>query len=345
MLQMKSGFATFVLFLLICSTNSAQEAPGDALFGNSYPLEVRLGYAFRELKKIHSDKRYFPTYLHYRIEKETWDSVKIDIRARGGFRRKNCFFTPLRVRIRAKERSGTLFEDHKNLKLVLPCLPRGNANDLIIKEYLCYKLYELITPYYFNTKIMDLTLTDQRGRQSKSYKLKAFLIEDEDQVAKRMGGKIMKAGVINPFLLQDTAAVRHDFFQYMIANTDWSAVAPHNIRILQVPPRINIPIPYDFDMAGLVNAPYAEVSDFLPIASVRERLYRGFCRGEGLFQFVRAEYLSFEDQIRKILREIENDIPPAEMDSLRRFLDAYFAILKNDQHFNENIVSKCRTTR
>lgn len=342
---MKSGFAAFVLFLLLYSTNLAQVAPSDALFGNPYSLETRLEYTFRELKKNNSDKRYFPTYLHYRIENEAWDSIKIDIRARGGFRRKNCFFTPLKVRIRAKERSGTLFENHKTLKLVLPCLLHGNANDLILKEYLCYKLYELITPYYFNTKLMALTLTDQRGRKSKSYDLEAFFIEDEDLMAKRVGGKIMKAEAINPYLLQDTAAVRHDFFQYMIANTDWSAVGQHNTRILQVPLRTNIPVPYDFDMAGLVNAPYAEVSDFLSISSVRERLYRGFCQDAGLFQFIRAEYLSIEDQFWEILREIETDIHPDEMDPLRKFLDEFFAILKNDRRFNENIALKCRTTR
>ncbi|HSI77182.1 MAG TPA: hypothetical protein VK957_14875 [Lunatimonas sp.] len=342
---MKLGLAAFVLFLLLYSINVAQEAPGKELFGNPNPLEIRLGYAFRELRRSNSDKRYFPTYLHYRIDKEAWDSIQVDVRARGVYRRKNCFFTPLRVRINAKERSGTLFEDHKTLKLVLPCQTHGNANDLIIKEYLCYKLYELITPYYFRTRLIALRLTDERGRQSKSYDLKAFFIEDEDLMAKRLGGKIMKPEEIYPFLLQDTSAVRHDFFQFMIANTDWSAVSQHNIRILQVPPITKIHVPYDFDMSGLVNAPYAQVSEFLPISNVRERLYRGFCRGEELFQFIRAEFISFEDQFWGILSEIETEIHPDEKDRLRKFFDAFFVILKSDREFNENIALKCRTTR
>ncbi|MDN3690128.1 hypothetical protein [Cyclobacterium jeungdonense] len=342
---MKTGYAAFVFLFLIYSAIVAQEAPIKRLFGTPYTLEVRLEYPFRELKKNNSDKRYFPTYLHYRIEKEAWDSVKIDVRPRGSSRREICFFTPIKLRIKAKERNGTLFEDHKTLKLVLPCMSHGNANDLILKEYFCYKLYRLITPYNFNTKLMALTLTDRRGRQSKSYHLKAFFIEDEYLMAKRLGGDILEAEVINPFLLQDTAAVRHDFFQYMIANTDWSALTQHNVSILQVPPRTNVPVPYDFDMSGLVNAPYAKVSELLPILSVRERLYRGFCREEGLFQLIRSEYLSMEDQFWEVLREIDTDIHPDEMDSLRKFLDEFYAILKNDQSFNENIVIKCRATR
>ena len=340
---MKSEFTAFVLFFMIYGSSLAQEAPARKLFENAYALDVRLAYGFKDLKKNNSDKRYIPTYLHYRIENETWDSVKIDVRARGGSRRENCFFTPLKVRIREKDRSGTLFENQKTLKLVLPCLSGGNSNDLILKEYFCYQLYALITPHNFNTKLMDLTLTDQRGRQSKSYDLKAFFIEDEDLMAKRLGGKIMEA-VINPYLLQDTAAVRHDFFQYMIGNTDWSTLAKHNIRILQASSRAIVPVPYDFDMAGLVDAPYAKVSDLLPISNVRERLYRGFCRNEGLFQCIRAEYLSIEDQFWEILKELETDIHPDEIEPLREFLAAFFAILKNDQRFNENIVLKCRTT-
>lgn len=341
---MKSGFTAFVLFFLIYSASLAQEASPMKLFENSYSLDVRLEYGFRELKKNNSDKRYFPTYLHYRIDKEAWDSVKIDVRARGASRREICYFTPLKVKIRKKDRSGTLFEDHSTLKLVLPCLSGGNANDLILKEYFCYQLYKQITPYNFNTKLVDLTLTDQRSRQSKSYDLKAFFIEDEEMMAKRLDGKIMEA-VINPFLLQDTAAVRHDFFQYMIGNTDWSTLAKHNIRILQAFPRAIVPVPYDFDMAGLVDAPYAKVSELLPISSVSERLYRGFCRNEELFQFIRDEYLSIEDQFWEILKELEPEIHPNEMGPLREFLASFFAILKNDLRFNENIVLKCRTTR
>jgi hypothetical protein len=40
-------------------------------------------------------------------------------------------------------------------------------------------------------------------------------------------------------------------------------------------------------MAGIVNAPYATVHDFMAISSVRERLYRGFCREETMIEYVR----------------------------------------------------------
>ena len=38
-----------------------------------------------------------------------------------------------------------------------------------------------------------------------------------------------------------------------------------------------VAVPYDFDHAGLVNAPYAKPAEELFMNSVRERRYRGYC--------------------------------------------------------------------
>ena len=47
-------------------------------------------------------------------------------------------------------------------------------------------------------------------------------------------------------------------FQYMIANTDWSTTFLHNAKLIQLnDTKKYIPLAYDFDMAGFVDAPYA----------------------------------------------------------------------------------------
>ena len=64
-------------------------------------------------------------------------------------------------------------------------------------------------------------------------------------------------------------------FEYLIGNTDWSVPYQHNIRLLTVPAIKNpVPVPYDFDQAGLVEAFYALPSENIGVASVRERVYR-----------------------------------------------------------------------
>jgi hypothetical protein len=70
-------------------------------------------------------------------------------------------------------------------------------------------------------------------------------------------------------------------FQYMIGNTDWSVKTYHNIKLM-VPKNDTFAkpytIPYDFDYAGVVDAPYAIPREELGIKDVKERLYRGYER-------------------------------------------------------------------
>jgi hypothetical protein len=71
----------------------------------------------------------------------------------------------------------------------------------------------------------------------------------------------------------------------MISNYDWSMRAGpkgepccHNSRLLSGAPGTQVvPVPYDFDWSGLVDAPYAGPPEGIPIESVRQRNYRGYC--------------------------------------------------------------------
>ena len=64
----------------------------------------------------------------------------------------------------------------------------------------------------------------------------------------------------------------------MIGNTDWSEVAGHNVEVLGIG-GVALPVPYDFDFSGIVEAPYAVPGRSLSIKTVQDRLYRGWCRG------------------------------------------------------------------
>ncbi len=340
---MKPFIHLLILIFFLSGYDIAQENDVSPLFQNDEPLEVRLTYSFKSLRKDTNDTLYMPTHLSYKDENGVWDSVPIVLRTRGNFRKNHCYYPPLRIKIKKKNGKGNLFEGNKNLKLVLPCQTTRNANDLVVKEFLCYKLYEPITPYFFNSRLVNLTLTNDNGKHSKVHEIKAFFIEDDDVVAKRFDSKIMEGMQINPMLLQDTASTTHDFFQFMIANTDWSTFAQHNVKIMHLPPRSYVPLAYDFDMSGLVSAPYAVVSDLLPINSVRDRLYRGFCRNEGLFEYVRSEYIRIEPEIWASFKAVEPHLNQSDLSSMRTYIEEFFGILKNDRRFKSEILTKCRT--
>ncbi len=72
-------------------------------------------------------------------------------------------------------------------------------------------------------------------------------------------------------------------FQYMIGNTDWSVPYLQNIKLLSLKPNeFPYAVPYDFDHAGIVNAPYAGAAPELEISSILERVYRGYCNNDQL---------------------------------------------------------------
>jgi hypothetical protein len=332
----------FLLCTLVLSQAMAQDETVSKLFREDAPLEVKMSYSFQEIKKNSESKTYIPTYFHYKNEGGTWDSVKVEVRARGNFRQDRCMFTPIKMKIPKGDRKGTILGGNKSLKLVLPCQNAKYSNDLILKEYLCYKLYEPVTPFYFHTRIVNITLTDLNDKQPKTYELKGILVEDDEEIAERFGGELRSDVNVNPIRHHDTTALKLDFFQYMIANTDWSSYYQHNIQLMQLANKQYIPLAYDFDMSGLVDAPYAGVSKEIPIQSVRERYFRGICRTDELYAYVRGFYLEKEEEIFKAYDYIADQMDPKEIEKSKNYLSGFFKTLKNDTQFKTDILLKCR---
>ena len=325
---------------MLCSGNSQQkEIP--TIFQDTQPLSLQLSFSMREIKKNLNDSVYYPSFLTYKNDQGVWDSLNVGIRARGNFRRKNCYFPPLRLKMKKSHVAGTPFEGNKSFKLVLPCLNVKSANNLILREYLCYKLLEPVTPYFFHTRLANITLTDQSNKQAKSHSIIGFFIEDDDLIADRFNGQVLDQ-IILPRQLNDTTAIVHYFFEYMIANTDWSTTTQHNTKVIQLPPNKKVPLSYDFDMAGLVNAPYATINESLNIKSVKERLYRGYCRDESVTEYVREKYIQLESEIMNVVSDHQSYFSEGEYMVMKKYIEEFFTILKDDKKFKDAILLTCR---
>lgn len=337
-----------IIFILIIQFSAlpiakAQNGGVPPIFSDEEPLDLKLKFAFKETKSRKGEGGYNPNILLYRQGGDTWDSLNISLRARGNFRRDKCFFTPIKIKMKGKEAKNTPFQGNKTLKIVLPCQNAKEANDYLIKEYITYKLFEPISEYHFNTKLVNVSLTDEGNKQQKSYDLKAILIEDDELIAKRFNGNLVKDLNLHPLRMKDTVSVIHDFYQFFIGNVDWSSNAQHNVTVMKLMDNSYIPLIYDFDMSGFVNAPYSETPEFLPITSVRTRLYRGFCRDEALFEYARAHYLAKEAEVWESFENSSKEINPREITEMKKYITEFFDILKSDKRFREEIFSACRT--
>ncbi|MBT8274419.1 MAG: hypothetical protein KJO77_11480 [Bacteroidia bacterium] len=309
-------------------------------------LPVKLSYSIKNLKKNTNDSVYIPSTFSYRLPDSSWTTMDIQLRKRGNYRLKNCYFPPIKVKFKKSIVKNTHFEGHKSMKVVLPCLQQKDKNDNVIKEYLAYKVFEIVSPYYFKTRMLDISFEEIRNNKTKMHQVKGFLVEDDKHVAKRMDGKVYGRAV-HPLQQEEVASVRNAFFQCMIGNTDFSQAQQHNVKLMFFDKSI-IPVPYDFDMSGFVNCSYAVVSQIkdqkLPLSSVRDRMYRGFKRNPAVFQQVRQEFLDAKVQIFAALDECESLFDdPREFEVARDYIASFYDILVNDKKFKNNILDMARS--
>jgi len=344
---------TFLLFFsglfnsAIAQTEVKKEVTQEVsqLFLDQEILPLKMSYSNKLLKKETNDSTYIKTNIKFMTSDGNWNDLEIHIRVRGNFRLKNCDLAPLKLKINKKIAKGTLFEGNKKLKMVLPCLNQSSKSNLIVKEYMAYQMFKLISDYHFNTRLVDIELDEIRGKKMRNQKFIGFLIEDDKNVAKRHHGKVLDR-FIHPFAQDTLASIRNAFFQYMIGNTDFSAGYGHNEKLLFIDNKI-IPVPYDFDMSGLCNASYSTVSqiqgEVLPITSVTQRVYRGFKRPEISFQQVRQEFLAIKNDIFSVIESCKPLCDnPKEIKKAKEYITGFYEVLENDKKFRSKIIDKAR---
>jgi hypothetical protein len=206
----------------------------------------------------------------------------IKVRLRGKSRLRVCDFLPMRLNFKKSEVEGTLFEGLDKLKLVVPCHASDRAEKNLIEEYAVYRIFSLLTPASYRVRLLQITFTDS-GHDDDGIRMHAFLLEPAGQLAERLGGQESELPeVALDWLDSDHMALVY-VFQYLIGNVDWSLVRPHeeeacchNGTLIETDAKM-IYVPYDFDLSGFVDAPYAFPPPDLRLDSVTQRRYRGFC--------------------------------------------------------------------
>jgi hypothetical protein len=310
------------------------EAEALPLFATPDPITFTLAGDFKAINKDHdanSTKR-FAAELRFAREDGRIDVLPVKLSARGHVRRmaRTCDYVPLRVEFAADGLKETPFKGQKALKLVVQCRGGGEFEQYILREYLAYRLFNVLTPRSYRARLAKVTYVDLTSGQTVASRAALFL-EDDSDVARRMSGRTVE---LQRILFKD---VDRDtlwtmmVFQYMIANTDFSLYARHNVTQVQMPDRTLLTVPYDFDMSGLVHPPYAIPMRELPIKSVDERLYRGPCREP--MELVTPILANFQAK-QSVLLGLADSI--AQMDkstrqTVKSFLDGFYGSIKSDR--------------
>jgi hypothetical protein len=267
------------------------------------------------------------------------ESIMLSLR--GKMRRSICNVPPIKLLF--KQSTAPVLSPLKNLKLVNNCKGGDENNQLLLKEYLIYKIYNLLTPMSFRVRLLKLTYSDSKGKR-KSFTNYAFLLEDVDAMAKRSQCIETNRALVKTESTNRAQTTLAMLFEYMIGNTDFSVPANHNIKlILPKADTMQAPyiVPYDFDYAGFVNAPYAIPDPMLGIEQVTERLYRGFARTLEELEEVLVLFRAKKPEIYALI----DNFPPFEVytkKDAKQFLNDFFEVIDSEKSIKAVFINGAR---
>jgi hypothetical protein len=253
--------SVFVFFFV------AQHLQASPLFeeNSGQPLPVMIE---TDLHKIRFEKKNYHTstdnYLDGRFDLAD-KAFAVKLQTRGHNRLARCTFPPLQVYFKKSEIENGILKQNHNLKLVTHC--EDDELELLFREYLVYKLYNLITPYSFQVRLLKIRYVDS-NRQIDAIDSYAFFIESTDRIEERLSLKELDSDQdfnmktypnISEHWLNISQTKLQDAFQHFIRNNDWvifqadppGILSSANIKFFHNGEE-GFPFPYDFDLAGVV---------------------------------------------------------------------------------------------
>jgi hypothetical protein len=313
------------------------------LFEIKEPLNLTLRFSVKELQKTKFKETYLPGVMTCHVNDNFEVAHEVRIKARGEIRKKICYAPMFFVNIRHAGIEAEYLEDVIKLKMVHRCKTSNMYKYYVLREYLTYQIWNLLSPYSFNTRLVRLKIIDT-SRKNKESEDWAFLIEPESMMAERNNCMPIKSDRLSLRTVDKEWMDKVAFFCYMVGQSDFSVTGRHNLKILtskEYGTTGFIPVPYDFDYSGLVNAEYAIPGEPLGIESVTERYYLGACRSDEAYQKTIDWLNSYREKIRDLIQSFEY-MEESEKENMISYLDGYFEDSGRSWFIGRSINSTCR---
>lgn len=337
-----------IAIVIVCFCQGGGAAANPLLFSSEEMLRAALTAPLTEVfgQKNQKDRVYREGRWSYRDGDETV-RLPVKIRTRGNFRRENCALPPIQLNFRKNELANTILDGQDKLKMVSPCDHGEKYQQLVFLEYLVYRLFALFSEYHFRTRLVQVGYVDTTGKID-PWQSVNFLIEDENAMAERSGSNLVQTQTSkrHEMDLQQTALV--EVFQFLIGNVDYSTLKSppgdnccHNVKLISGSGKSFLPVPYDFDASGLIDAPYAGVPEQLPIRRVTQRYFTGWCKEERRF---REAITKLNDHREKAIA-VFAESPLLNQRHRKKavgFLEKSYELLSDEKHVKRYIFGRCR---
>lgn len=342
---MNLRLGSFVAGMAVASAIVAPRARAQRLFRSDSTLTVtittQLGPLLKQRDSLELVKH--PAVFSYLGADGKAVNVPVKLRARGHFRRqaRNCDFPPLWLDVKSSDAKQTVLSGLNKLKITTTCRPKAaDYEQYILQEYIVYRAYAALTDASLRSRLLRITYRDTAGKVA-PITTWGFFLEDVGTLADRLQLKVLPAQGAKFEDLEPQPLSLVSMFEYFIGNTDWSVSALHNISLLHDSTAATIPIAYDFDWTGAVNARYAFPDKTLPIHSVTERLYRGNCPTPDQFTSTLDRFRSKRAAIDAVFAALPQ-LAPDRAKEMRGFFDAFWKRLDDPRSLQKEIANDCQ---
>ncbi len=336
---MKMSALISLLMLFVAGLSGQTESLLSSIKQDS-AISLFLTLDWKHIEKNKKDKNYQDANVRLVTQDDKSIAIAGKVRTRGNMRLQLCSMPPLKLKFDKRVLAAQSLNPLNELDIVQPCHEADQYYQLLLKEYLAYKLWELVSPFYFKVQLVKIHYLnpDSSEAHASSY---AFLTENTEELVERHGGRRNKTAVISQNAVDKDPMLKVALFQFMIGNTDWFIQNRHNLEFVVIPGHnLLVPIPYDFDYSGLVNAQYAAHHESLKLSTVTSRYYQGWCFTEEevnealeVFRQQKAKILSMPYQIQGLTEK--------SADQARAFLSGFFEVIENPKKLDNQIIKHC----
>jgi len=342
---MQGIFCAMMVFLAVLMAPTSEADTQDLLFQSHDPLTVEITAPISTLVRDRSDTEYLPGTFSYKDADGTKVELEVMVRTRGNFRHRNCDFPPLTLNFRRSQLEGTLFEQQNKLKMVNHCKITRQYEQSVLREYLAYRMLKLVTAESYKVRLLQVTYVDSDERRGRMVRT-AFLIESKDQLAARTGRLEQELEQTEVSRLDAKQLNLASMFQFLIGNVDFSPVAGsnneccHNYTLYGAADEPMVAIPYDFDLAAIVNAPYQEPDRERGVERLGQRVYRGYCVNNEFVDGSIAAFQKARQDLYTLVAE-QAELEPTVRENIARYMDGFYEIVSDPQEVERAITGAC----
>lgn len=327
-------------FPLASQTDSMQK--DFDLFESNEILELTLSFDITKYTREKPKDQYLDAILTIHTSQEDSMTRIIKVKSCGDFRYKYCKLPPMLLNFNKTEGTSENINKLRKVKLYTHC--RSGNEEYLFREYLVYRLYNVLTDYSFRVRLARICYKDILNKKEPEIKY-GFFIEPMNLLLERLNAIQVGSVPLTQRNILPEMIDRMAIFSFMIGNTDWSVTNQHNCKILMEKdpnrPDQDMIIPFDFDYSGIVNTDYAVPAEELSIKSVCERIYIGICRSEEDFIIALKEFYDKKEELYRVIQEFD-PISDKGKKEMIRYLDEFYKLFNNRNAIVNVFLKECR---